>query len=243
VKTNLWIVTDGHHVFTQDNLFYAAKRPMIVGDEILIREDHGVNWYVLVPHEPINGENLRELLLNYSLEDQQYLSAAAEVANWYKDHSYCPRCGHRTRRLNTELAMVCDKCRYRSYPRLSPCVIVLVEHGDQILLAHHHRSNKPVYTVLAGFVEVGESAEQAVVREVKEEAGVHVNNIRYLGSQSWPFPGQMMLAYLASYESGELNPDKGELSDLRWFKKDELPILPPLGTISESMISQWLTSR
>jgi NAD+ diphosphatase len=100
-----------------------------------------------------------------------------------------------------------------------------------------------VYTVLAGFVEVGESAEQAVVREVKEEAGVHVNNIRYLGSQSWPFPGQMMLAYLASYESGELNPDKGELSDLRWFKKDELPILPPLGTISESMISQWLTSR
>lgn len=216
---------------------------MIVGDEILIREDHGVNWYVLVPHEPINGENLRDLLLSYSLEDQQYLSAAAEVANWYKDHRYCPRCGYRTRRLSNELAMACDKCRYRSYPRLSPCVLALVEDGDRILLAHHHRSNEPVYTVLAGFIEVGESAEQAVLREVKEEAGVHVSNIRYLGSQSWPFPGQMMLAYIASYESGELSRDKNELSDLRWFKKDELALLPPLGTISEAMISQWLASQ
>ena len=216
---------------------------MIVGDEILIREDHGVNWYVLVPHEPINGENLRDLLLSYSLEDQQYLSAAAEVANWYKDHRYCPRCGYRTRRLSNELAMACDKCRYRSYPRLSPCVLALVEDGDRILLAHHHRSNEPVYTVLAGFIEVGESAEQAVLREVKEEAGVHVSNIRYLGSQSWPFPGQMMLAYIASYESGELSRDKNELSDLRWFKKDELGLLPPLGTISEAMISQWLASQ
>ena len=140
--------------------------------------------------------------------------------------------------------MVCDKCRYRSYPRLSPCVIVLVEKGDQILLAHHHRSSKPIYTVLAGFVEVGESVEQAVVREVKEEAGIYVNNVRYLGSQSWPFPAQMMLAYVATYAEGELKRDKHELSDLQWFDIDQLPkLLPPRGTISESMIREWVAKR
>jgi len=139
--------------------------------------------------------------------------------------------------------MVCDRCQYRSYPRWSPVVIVRVEQGDQLLLAHHRRATSPVYTVLAGFIEVGESAEDAVVREVLEESGITVGNVEYLGSQAWPFPGQLMLAYKAQYISGDLKPDRSELADVNWFSRNQLPeCLPGEGTIAHEMIKSWLSA-
>ncbi|MGL5429454.1 MAG: NAD(+) diphosphatase, partial [Vibrio sp.] len=121
-----------------------------------------------------------------------------------------------------------------------PCIIVAVRKSQQILLAQHPRHRNGMYTVIAGFVEVGETLEQCVAREVLEETGIEVTNIRYFGSQPWAFPSSMMMAFLADYHRGELKPDYSELSDANWFELDKLPQVAPSGTIARALIEQTL---
>ena len=126
----------------------------------------------------------------------------------------------------TEWAMLCSHCRERYYPQIAPCIIVAIRRDDSILLAQHTRHRNGIHTVLAGFVEVGETLEQAVAREVMEESGIKVKNLRYVTSQPWPFPQSLMTAFMADYDSGEIVIDQKELLDANWYRYDDLPLLP-----------------
>ena len=160
---------------------------------------------------------------------------AKQIVEWHKEHRFCGRCGVAMRDHAADRAKECPDCGLISYPRLSPSIIVLVRRGEQCLLARNARWPQGMYSTLAGFVEPGESVEQTVHREVMEEVGIRVTNLRYLGSQSWPFPNSLMLGFHADYAGGEIVCQEGEISDARFFAFDQLPNVP--GSIA---ISGWL---
>ncbi|AJQ94593.1 NAD(+) diphosphatase [Gynuella sunshinyii] len=167
------------------------------------------------------------------------VSRAVQLHTWRQDHRFCGRCGHRTRYFDHEPGAHCDYCGLTAYPRISPCVIVLVYRGEEVLLANGVRhKDSGMYSTLAGFVEAGESAEQAVYREILEEVGVRVKNIRYLNSQTWPFPHQLMLGYEAEYESGDIQIQEHEIVDARWFHIEDLPKYAPNLSIAGWMIER-----
>lgn len=168
---------------------------------------------------------------------------ALQVALWHSDHRFCGRCGRPTEELTTERAKICHHCELRFYPRLSPCVITLVTRGDSCLLARHARSSQPVFSCLAGFVEVGETPEDTVHREVHEEVGVRIQHLSYFGSQPWPFPGQLMLGFRAEYHSGEVCVDGEEILEADWFPVDKLPQIPPIATLSGQMIADFVRQQ
>ncbi|WP_428239859.1 NAD(+) diphosphatase [Gynuella sp.] len=167
------------------------------------------------------------------------VSRAVQLHTWRQDHRFCGRCGHRTRYFDHEPGAHCDHCGLTAYPRISPCVIVLVYRGEEVLLANGVRhKDSGMYSTLAGFVEAGESAEQAVYREILEEVGVRVKNISYLNSQTWPFPHQLMLGYEAEYESGDIRIQEHEILDARWFHIEDLPKYAPNLSIAGWMIER-----
>ncbi|MDV5172032.1 NAD(+) diphosphatase [Photobacterium rosenbergii] len=166
---------------------------------------------------------------------------AIQLSHMLHSQRFCPQCGSECRLVHAELAMACQGCHGHHYPRLSPCVIVAVRNQDKILLAQHPRHKTGMYTVIAGFVEAGETLEQCVAREVLEETGIHVTNIRYFASQPWAFPSNLMMGFLADYQSGELNPDYAELTDALWATRNSLPELAPPGTIARALIEYTLT--
>lgn len=136
--------------------------------------------------------------------------------------------------------MICDDCGIHAYPRLSPSIIVLIHKDDSVLLARNQRFPEGMFSTLAGFVEPGESIEETLIREVKEEVGVDVGNLQYLGSQSWPFPNSLMLGFHAEYESGDIVLQEEEIADARWFHHSELPDIPGSVAISRWLIDAWL---
>lgn len=173
--------------------------------------------------------SLYELLLRADEATLSVAGRAMQIVGWDSDHRYCGRCGEATVSLVDtlgEAARHCPSCNLRFYPRLSPCVIVLVSRGEELLLAHGNRHPKDMYSTLAGFVEPGESVEAAVHREIHEEVGIEVHQLRYFSSQPWPFPHQLMLGFFAEYESGQLQPDPQEIADAHWWHHAQLPIVP-----------------
>lgn len=169
------------------------------------------------------------------------LGRALQLVRWQLDHQFCGRCGQATQPLDSGRAHGCNTCNILNYPRISPCVIGLVSRGDQCLLAHNSRHPEGMYSTLAGFIEAGETAEQAFAREVFEEVGIKVKNITYLCSQPWPFPGQLMLGFHAHYDSGDINVDGDEILHAQWFDAHQLPVIPRVGTISFDIIQQFIT--
>lgn len=161
---------------------------------------------------------------------------ASQLLDWERDHRYCGRCGGPMMRADGERAMRCGDCQTLQYPRISPCVITLVTRGDELLLAQSARFRRPMYSTLAGFIEAGESVEDTLRREVREEVGVEVQNLRYFASQSWPFPNQLMLGFFAEYAGGELRLDDEEIADAGWFRAEELPPVPPPSSIAGQLI-------
>lgn len=168
---------------------------------------------------------------------------ALQIAQWFYDHRFCGRCGTPTTTDSYDRALVCKPCNLRFYPRISPCMIVLVTRGDDILLAHHARASRPVYTTLAGFVEAGERVEEAVHREVKEEVGVNLGKLDYFSSQPWPFPGQLMLGFFAEYQSGDIQVDGQEILDAQWFRYDNLPDVPSTNSVAGQLIAHYVQRR
>jgi NAD+ diphosphatase len=184
---------------------------------------------------PMQGARLPDDLLS--------LGGMAMQALWWESTSgYCPRCGVGTERLEGEWGKRCPRCRYEHYPHLHPAVIVLVKDGNRCLLARKAGWAPGRYALVAGFVDNGESLESTVAREVKEEVGVDVTDIRYVGSQNWPFPSQLMVGFVATYAGGELKVDADELEDARWFPGDALPSLPSRHSISRFIIDNYATS-
>lgn len=169
---------------------------------------------------------------------------AMQIVNWDLDHQFCGRCGLRTMYHSRDRARVCDHCTLAVYPRISPCVIMLVTRGDECLLARHARHRQALHTALAGFIEPGENAEQALAREVREEVGLETGRVHYVGSQSWPFPGQLMIGFLAEAVGGTLAPDQEEISEARWFHRSEVPAtIPPAETLSGQLIRTFIEQK
>ena len=189
---------------------------------------------------------LRQLFGVLSEETFGVAGRALGLSAWDRDHRFCGRCGGETARSTTERVRTCAQCRHGAYPRLSPAVIMLVERDGKALLARNARFTLPFYSTLAGFVEVGETLEETVVREVKEEAGVIVDNVRYFGSQPWPFTGSLMIGFTAKWASGEIVADPTEIADAGWFGPDEIPVIPPKLSIARALIDDFVarhTSR
>ena len=185
-------------------------------------------------------QGLRSQLGLVDQADFMLAGRALQIAQWFFDHAYCGRCGRATTLDEIDSAKICSLCQLRFYPRISPCMIVLVTRGDDLLLAHHVRSAKPVYTTLAGFVEVGERVEDTVRREVREEVGISLGRIEYLTSQPWPFPSQLMLGFIAEYKAGEIRIDQQEIRDAQWFNYNQLPQVPPKATVARQLIDFYV---
>jgi len=179
------------------------------------------------------------------LEEELMLIAglANQLVLWNQNHLYCGRCGSLTENKTDERAKCCSKCGLLSYPRLSPAIIVAVLKDHQILLARSQQMPAKFYSVLAGFVEPGETLEDCVQREVREEVGITVKNIRYFGSQPWPFPDSLMLAFTAEYAGGEIDIDNAEILDAGWFSADSLPGVPPKISIARHLIDWFLENE
>jgi NAD+ diphosphatase len=161
---------------------------------------------------------------------------ARSLLNWRRSTRFCGSCGGALHDSSEETARKCILCGKIVFPAIEPAVIVLIEKNGLLLLAKHAYRNTNVYTCLAGFVEQGESIEDTVRREVREEAGIEIQNLRYVGSQSWPFPNQLMLAFRAGWKSGEPRADRKELIDLKWFSREQLPPIPPQGSVAWRLI-------
>ena len=185
-------------------------------------------------------KGLRQFLLEGDFATFRMLGYAAQIATWARQHRFCGACGQPLELLAGERAMACPSCALHHYPRLSPSIIVLVSRGAEILLARSPRFAPGVYSTLAGFVEPGESIEACVRREVREEVALEIANLRYIASQSWPFPHSLMLGFHAEYAAGEIVAQPEEIEDARWFRLDELPQLPPRGAISRYLIDLHL---
>ena len=184
--------------------------------------------------------NLRQLFGALSDTDFGIAGRALGLTAWDRDHAYCGRCGTPTERSPTERVRQCPRCQHAAYPRLSPAVIVRVERDGKILLARNARTRMPFYSVLAGFVEVGESLEETVAREIREEAGIEVTGIRYFGSQPWPLSGSLMIGFVARWAGGELVADETEILDAGWFAPDALPTLPGKLSIARELVDDFV---
>jgi NAD+ diphosphatase len=181
---------------------------------------------------PMQGTRLPDDLLSLG-------GVAMQALYWESTSGHCPRCGDRTERIEGEWGKRCPECRYEHYPHLHPAVIVLVRDGDRCLLARKAGWAPGRYALVAGFVDNGESLEAAVAREVKEEVGVDVTDIQYVGSQNWPFPSQLMIGFIARYAGGEVTIDPDELEDARWFPAHALPSGPSRHSIARFIIDHY----
>lgn len=202
----------GRHCFSAE---VAASAP----------EPHGLSW-----------SGLRGVF--GLLDDGEFALAgrAIQIMDWDRSHQYCGRCGSPTEASTTERARVCPSCGQLHYPRIAPVVMALVRDGDRVLLARSSRFPRGMHSALAGFVEVGESLEQSLAREVREEVGVEIAGPRYFSSQSWPFPHSLMIAFTCDYAGGEIRVDPTEIETAGWFDVDNLPDLPNPISIARKLI-------
>jgi len=186
------------------------------------------------------GAPVRELFGKVPDSDMAVASYAVRILDFDRSTVFCGRCGAQTRPLTTERARICTACSRITYPRISPAVIVLIKKGEEVLLARSPGSPPGVFSVIAGFNEPGENLEQTVHREVGEEVGVAVQNLRYFGSEPWPFPDSLMIGFVADYAGGEIRVDDREIEDARWFTRDTLPPVPRRASITRALIEAWI---
>lgn len=165
---------------------------------------------------------------------------AKQLLWWAKSNQFCGFCRTKTVFSEIERAKICPQCHHHFYPQIAPVVMVRITHEDKILLARSHHFTPGVYSILAGFIEPGETAEEAVIREVREEVGLEIKNITYFGSQSWPFPSNLMLGFTAEYSSGCIKMDPREIEDAQWFSFYELPTLPQKISLARQLIDDLL---
>jgi NAD+ diphosphatase len=164
---------------------------------------------------------------------------ARQILHWEQQSRFCSLCGGRTRPFVREWGRTCSVCNAKQFPRISPCAIVLVRRDDEVLLVRKAEWPPGRYSMAAGFVNLGESLEECAAREVREETGIDITEIKYVGSQSWPFPSQLMAGFVATYAGGELVVDHSELEDARWFPISNLPTLPPRRSIARRIIDTF----
>lgn len=234
----------GSAVFVDDRVAEAHWSVHFIG-----QVDGEAWWAVDVPREadPSDGAALDLRRFHGTAPEHHWLAAGrgVQLVEWARTHRFCGRCGEPTEPVDGERAMRCPSCRLMAFPRLSPAVITLVTRGpagpdQEALLARGVQWDIPMYSCLAGFVEPGESIEDCVRREIHEEVGITIRDLQYVASQPWPFPNSLMLGFRAGFESGEIVCDPTEIADAGWYRRDELPMIPPPISIARQLIDLWL---
>ena len=188
----------------------------------------------------LRAAGLRQWFGELNDTDLAIAMRAIQLLEWDRTHRFCGACGTRTEHLPGERARRCASCGLSTYPRIAPAMMVMVTRGRQMLMGRGLHFPPGRYSALAGFVEAGETIEQAVVREVREEAGIEIRDLRYFGSQSWPFPHSLMIAFRAEWAGGEIRIDPNELADAQWFDPEALPGIPPRLSIARALIDATL---
>ncbi|MFC3095211.1 NAD(+) diphosphatase [Alteromonas sediminis] len=254
-QSSTWIiVSKGNVLVSQETgqlpeLGWDALVPLhAYHDEIANLKDFDGNetgfYLVDVGAEPLTLQgyefvSLRQAMMNTNHEPFGVIGRAWQFLHFYNTHRFCGRCGTAMTRVDWEVAVHCHQCGHRCYPRVSPCVIVAIYRKGQILLAQGNRhQTSGFFSTIAGFVESGESLEQAVVREVYEEVGVRIKKPEYFGSQPWPFPHALMVGYLAEWQEGDIVIDEHEIAQAHWFDVENLPKTPPKFSIAGQLIEQ-----
>lgn len=248
-----WIVIDRHQrILLVDGSFPVGPESPVAGSEVhlLGMADGFAVWTVRAlseDSETVSGDwvSLRDLFGRVSDADWGLAGRASQVLVWERDHVFCGRCGAETLHHPIDRARRCPECELTAFPRISPAVIMLVERtgpeGPEILLAWGRQFTERFFSVLAGFLEPGESLEECVVREVFEETQIVVDEVSYFGSQPWPFPHSLMVGFTARYVSGEIKIQEEEIVEAGWFGPDKLPALPTRGmSISSWLVDDWL---
>ncbi|MCU0628088.1 MAG: NAD(+) diphosphatase [Methanoregulaceae archaeon] len=245
-----WILVDGPAVVTgSDGTLLSDPdtcRIVLAGDpdRFMLGSDRRGAWYAV----PIGGSVLlpdqyarTHLRTMHGIIPDDLLgiaSRAVALAAFYRTHRFCGVCGAETNRKEDENATACPACGQVFYPVINPAVIVCIRRDDEILLARSPHFRPVIYSIIAGFVEAGETLEHAVAREVAEETGVAIDTIRYRCSQPWPFPHSLMVGFTASYAGGTIQIDPTEIEEAGWYSIDSLPALPAAGSISRILIDQ-----
>ncbi len=207
-----------------------------------IDEDQNILGLFMDP-DVIHFVELRQMLGILDQSSFLLLSRATILKSWLSANVFCSICGNQNSFNKKEGAFECSCNAAPKYPTISPCIITLIYDEDNILLGRSKFFPPNMYSTLAGFIEAGENAEEALIREVKEEVNVEITNIKYFSSQSWPFPAQLMLGYFCQYKKGEIILNDAELEDARWFDIKELPIIPPDASISGQLIRSYIEDR
>jgi NAD+ diphosphatase len=192
------------------------------------------------------GMTFTDLRSAYTMMDEDLwilAGRAIQIVAWDQTHQYCGRCGKQTENLDGERAKRCPACGFMSFPRLSPATITAVFKDNKILLARNSAFVRRWYSICAGFVEPGETLEECVHREIKEEVGIETKNIKYFGSQSWPFPNSLMLGFTAEWAGGDIKPDGKEITEADWFSADNMPDIPSKISISREIIDWFLEGK
>ena len=206
-----------------------------ISDHHFLLEEQG--YLSLVEYE------IRHLFSMLSPYDLSLLGRANQLMHWIKSNKHCGYCGSIKTFSESEEALFCKCNNTMIYPTISPCVLALIYKENKILLARNALFPVGLFSALAGFIEVSETAEECVQREVFEEVSLKVKNVKYFGSQSWPFPSQLMLAYVCEYESGEINVDGKEIVEADWYDMDNLPNTPPNSTLSGTLINSYVSDH
>ena len=252
IEKGFWLIHQAQNIyFPQQNLPFGTAKDLGLQNrhvaQIGICQDYPLILVNESAEDQFEWTPLRDLL---HLPKQQFnlLNRGVELNHFFNTHKFCGKCAQPTEIAQDEWAVQCKnpKCNYRTYPVICPSIIVAVRRNKEILLASHQRHIRKdgsggIYTTLAGFVEVGETFEQTVEREVFEEVGIKIKNLRYFGSQPWAFPNAQMVGFLADYASGDINLQEEEIVDAQWFQYDQpLPQLPEKGTIARELIEATL---
>ncbi len=249
-QTAYWIIVRNDEIFVQNqspflplapasHLFNASnvKKATYLGEY----DSHPVfmvkaSQVALKPECSGDFVELRDFITDVDFDLFSFAAKAIQFHHFLDTHRYCGRCSQKMKHVGWEMAMQCKHCNHRCYPRLSPCVIMAVLKGDQLLLAQNKKSRSGRSSILAGFVEPGETLEHAVAREVYEETAIKVKNIDYFSSQAWPFPHQLMVGFIAEYESGEICVDEREILHADWYNLSDLPETPGIYSIAGQLI-------
>ncbi len=241
-------------ILVRDEIFiwprHQLSESLLEASEMVLLEQRGDSAVIAVNMQADLSEYLQaqisplRSLLFFSDQDEFSLAGrASQLLDWYNTHRFCGRCGNTTQPHAEERALVCVGCSHHYFPRINPCVIVLVVKDRQLLLARSSRFKSDFFSCLAGFIEIGETPEETVIREVKEEVNIDVCNIRYVKSQSWPFPSQLMLGFLADYSDGEIKPEAAEIAEANWYEVDALPNIPSSKISVAGELIQYFTAQ
>jgi NAD+ diphosphatase len=242
-KNHILVTTAGEN--STESVFPYGHASDFSGDQhgLLAGEWLGLPCYTadieeLPENQTVELVTLRRLYGFAGAEAFALCGRAIQLLDWQRNHQYCGRCGKPTTRKVGQFAMSCSACDLFFYPRIAPAVMVLVLRGDEVLLARSPHFTPGIFSALAGFVEAGETLEQGAIREVHEEVGIAITNLRYFRSQSWPFPNSLMVAFTADYVSGVLAPDPAEIEAANWFLRSALPPLPDPVSIARQLIDE-----